>query len=245
VLVLAWAAAAVPAYADPVPGATYTGVAADGAGVVFTVSSDGTIVDSYRVTDVMAPGCQFTAEGDNGIWPGAAIVNNAFSYQLYTAIYFDGTFPGAQSASGTFRFDDAATAATAACDTGTVAWTATTTATPPSTGSGTGTGPGTGTGTGGGGHGKRTFATRVAFRKLSRKLVGGRVTSSDAACRADRTVILWRLSKRIGSTKSKAGGSFSFARSSKVRGHRVRASVAARTVKSGICAAGSSTFITG
>jgi hypothetical protein len=240
VLALACVAAAVPAQAASIPGATYTGVASDGADVTFTVSPDGALVDSYLVTHVAANTCTFVGEGDKGIWPGGPIVNGAFQYQLYDAILFKGTFPGAQSASGTFRFYDHATPATAACDTGTVSWTATTTATTPS--NGTGNGNGTGGGNGGGTH---HFASRVALRKLSPKLVGGRVTSSSTACRADRKVTLWHGTRRIASTRTKAGGKFSFARSATVRTGKVRATVAARTVRAGICTAGSSTFIEG
>ena len=243
--------AAVPAAADPVPGATYNGVAADGANVTFTVSPDGTLVDSYRFTNVTANGCQFTAEGDKGVWEGAPIANNAFDYELSTAtaISFRGTFPGAQTASGTLRLHDAATSTTPACDTGTIAWTANTTATPPSGtggsgggGSGSG-GGGNGTGSSGGGGSKHVFATRVTLRKLSSKRLGGRLSSSSGACRAGATVILWRGQRRFARTKTKANGTYWFARSKAVRGRRVRASVLARTVKAGVCAAGSSTFM--
>lgn len=206
--------------------------------MTFTVSSDGTIVTSYRITNVHADNCQFTAEGDQGVWEGAPIVNNAFQYTYYDAILFRGTFPGAQSASGQFRLYNHATSATAACDTGTVSWTATT-ATSPTGSSGTG-GPGRGTGPNAA---KHHFATRVALRKLSTKRLGGRISSANKACRAGRTVILWRGSHRVASTKSKTDGSYSFVRSASVRGRRVRASSAVRTIRAGICAAGSSTFI--
>ena len=231
--------AAAPAVADPVPGATYNGMAADGANVTFTVSPDGTLVDSYRITNVIANGCQFTAEGDKGVWEGAPIVNNAFSYQLGDAIFFQGTFPGAQSASGTFRLH------TGACETGTVAWTVKTTANPPppATGGPPGTGGGGGgTGSSGGGGSKHVFVTRVTLRKLSSKRLGGRISSPSGACRAGATVILWRGQRRFARTKTKANGTYWFARSNAIRGRRVRASVLKRTVTAGVCAAGSSTF---
>jgi hypothetical protein len=245
-LVAAWTLCALPAAADPIAGATYSGVATDGADVGFTLSADGTLVTSYRITGVKANTCQFIAEGDNGVWRGAAIVAGAFTYTLDGAILFQGTFPGAQSASGTFRLYDGATSATAACDTGIVSWTATTTATPPpGTGgsgpSGGGSGATSGGGTGGS-QGKHAIATRVSFRELSRKRIGGRIRSSSATCRAARTVILWRGSRRIGSTKSKANGSFWFRRTARTHG-RVRASTPARTVHGVVCDAGSSTFI--
>ena len=230
---------AVPAAADPVPGATYNGAAADGAAVRFTISPDGTLVDSYKITRAHGQNCEFVAEGDKGVWEGAPIVNNSFRYQLGDAIFFNGTFPGAQSASGTFRFYTHAINSTPACDTGTVSWTATTTATPPPR-SGSGS-SGTG-GTGGTGH-TRTFATRVSLRKVSQRKLSGRISSSNRACRAGRTVILWRGSRRFVRTKSKRNGSFSFARTAKVRRRRVRASVLAMRLRTGTCVAGSSTFI--
>lgn len=63
------------------------------------------------------------------------------------------------------------------------------------------------------------------------------------ACRGSRTVILWRGSRRFSRTKTKANGSFWFTRSAQVRGKPVRASVLARTVRAGKCAAGSLVFI--
>jgi hypothetical protein len=212
-------------------------------------------VNSYAITGASGTagngtGCRFLGEGDSGVWPGAPIVNNAFSYQVGVDIVFQGTFPGSQSAAGTFRFFTPPSSTTAGCDTGTVSWTATTTATPPPGGGtgGGGSGSGTPSGSGGGTGGKPSkhkFATRLSFHKLSSKLVGGQIRSSNVACRAGSTITLWRGSRRIATTRSKAQGKFQFARSAKVRGHAVRASVAARTVKSGICAAGSSTFIKG
>jgi hypothetical protein len=240
-------AAVGSAVADPIPGATYNGVAADGARIRLTVSSDGTLVDSYDITGVFGqePGggtCQFTAAGASAVWEGAPIVNTAFEYQLGDAILFQGTFPGGQASTGTFRLYDAASSQTPACDTGVVSWTATTTATPRGgPGGGLGGGPGSG---GGSGH-KRRFATRVTFRRASSKMLRGQIKSPARACRAGRTVILWRGKHRIGSTKAAAGGKFFFARTALVRGRTVRASTPARSVPAGACAAGSSTFIRG
>lgn len=229
--------AALPAVASPaVPGATYSGVAAGGADITFTLSPDGTIVTSYRI-DAHGDTCVFTAEGQNGGWPGAPVNGNSFEYQLGPNIDFKGRFTGAQSASGTFRLYDEATAATTACDTGTVDWTATTATAPP---------PGGG-GPGGGGHGpsggKSEFGTRVKLRKASQSRLSGRIISAEGACRADRKVTLWRGSHRIESTKSKVNGTFSFGRPTSVRGRRIRASVPALSVNAGLCEAGSSVFI--
>jgi hypothetical protein len=271
VLVTAWAIGALPADASPIPGAAYNGVAADGATVAFTVSPDGALVTSYRLSGVPGNTCMFNAGGDNGVWQGAPIVGGAFQYALYDAILFQGTFPGPQSAAGSFRLFNHATSVTQACDTGTVSWTATTTATPPHGGAsggggnggsggggnggsggggngGSGGGGNGGSGGGGGGSGnggtvKRSFATRVALRKLSPKRLGGRISSPSGTCRRGRKVILWRGSRRIAATESKANGTFSFPRSARVRGHRVRASTPARTGRKAVCTAGSSTFI--
>src|SRR6516165_7008345 len=96
---------AIPASADPTGGATYTGVAADGASITLTVSPDGTLVTSYRITNVKTTtGYQFTEEGDQGVWEGAPITDDAFAYRLGDAIVLHGSFAGAQMATGTFSF---------------------------------------------------------------------------------------------------------------------------------------------
>ena len=236
--VLACASAAAPAGAAPIAGATYTGTAADGAQVSFTISPDGTLVTSYQLVGVPGNTCSFFANGDAGAWPGAPIEDNAFTYHLRTAIALQGSFAGTRSASGTFDFHQDATSQTPACDTGLVRWTASTTANPVP-GQGGGGGPGSGPG-----RRHHSIATRISLRRSPRKL-GGRVTSPTGGCRAGRTVILWRGSRRIGSTRSKAGGSFSFARSPQLRGRPVRVSTPARTARAGACAAASSTFIKG
>jgi hypothetical protein len=76
-------------------------------------------------------------------------------------------------------------------------------------------------------------------------MLTGRIASPVGACRAGRTVYLWRGSRRIASTTAKTAGKFSFPRSVKVRGRAVRASAPTHNVKTGVCAAGSSTFIKG
>jgi hypothetical protein len=134
-------AAAVPptAAAAVVPGATYTGTASDGASVEFTVSSDGTLIESYAIrnihgTDVDGEGCLLFSAGDEGVWPGAPIASGAFDSSIGTEFDFGGSFPGPQSASGSFLIDNPAVGESTGCSTGTVNWTATTTATPPSSG---------------------------------------------------------------------------------------------------------------
>lgn len=228
------------AYADAIPGAAYSGRAANGARVDFTVSSDGTLVDSYSVSDSKGSTCTFNAAGQKGFWEGAPISGRVFDYRLASAFFLHGTFTGPQSAAGTFQFHNAAIGSTPACDTGVVSWTATTTATPPSGGQGNG---GNGNGTGGVHSSRPKFATRVALRKLSAKRLGGRISSSTRACRSGRALIIWRGGHRIGSTRTQAGGRYSFRRTPALRGRRVRVTALARSVPAGTCAAGSSKFI--
>ena len=252
-VVLASAIAVASAVASPVPGATYTGTAADGAQVKFTVSSDGTLVTSYYLVGVPGNDCSFYTNAEGPEWPGTPIAQNAFDYEhtgsglVATSISFRGSFPGPQSASGTFNLHQDATSDSPACDTGTVNWTATTSAQPPATGSGPGSGPGgsTGSGAGGGAGHRLAFATRIHLRRLSRALVGGRISSPNLTCRARRRVYLWRGSRRIASTMSKANGSYAFPRSAAIRGRRVRVSLPGRTVDAGTCMAASSSFIEG
>jgi hypothetical protein len=176
------------------------------------------------------------------VWEGAAITNGAFAYNLYDAITLQGTFPGAQSASGTFRFYNHATSATAACDSGTVSWTATTTAASPSSATGH---PHPGTGNPGSkGTIKATYATRVVFHRLSKARLGGRLSSPSRTCLSGRVLTLWRGSHRIATAKSHSDGSYAFARSTKVLGHRVRVSIKSRTGSTTVCAAAKSRIVT-
>lgn len=235
------------ARADAIPGATYAGSAQDGATVTFVVASDGTSVTSYRISNVPGSTCTFNAEGDASIWEGAPIVDGSFDYALEDAIVLHGTFPGAQTAAGTFRFDNHATAATPACDTGTVSWIAATTAVPPASGGGGQPGGSQTPGPSGAraAPSKPRFATHVTFGRLSRTRLGGHIGSVSRACRAGRLVTLWRGQKRIATTRTRADGSFRFARAKSLRGRDVRAAAPARTLRGGICGAGSSRFVKG
>jgi hypothetical protein len=152
ILMAALAGTASPAIADAVPGASYRGVASDFAIVTFTVAADGSAVSSYSITNVHGSTCNFEGNGVAGSWAGTSIVNDAFDYTIGSSMTFQGSFTGAQSASGTFQFQNAAVPGeAAACSTGTVNWTATTAATPP-TGGGSGSSGG-GSGSSGGGSG--------------------------------------------------------------------------------------------
>ena len=212
------AATAVPALASPVPGATYNGRTADGAYVVFTVSTNGTQVDSYEITGVVGDTCQFSAQGTEPAFPGAPIKSNAFTYGFAQAFSFSGRFPGARSATGTFHFHRDAIGAQPACDSGVVRWTATTTA-----------------GT--------AVKTRVSLHTMALSRLGGRIIAKSATCTRSRTVTLWRGKHEIRSTRSGRGGSYWFARTAAVRGRRVHVTVAERTVKGAVCGAASSNTV--
>ncbi len=121
--------AASAALAQPVPRATYTGVASDYAQITFTVPADGSSISSYSITNAQGNTCTFDGNGVLGSWPGTEIVNGAFDYAIGSSFTFQGTFPGAQSAAGTFQFDNPANGEAPACMTGTVSWTATATVT--------------------------------------------------------------------------------------------------------------------
>jgi hypothetical protein len=232
--------AASSALGAEIPGATYTGTHPGGGTIEFTVSADGTRVDSYRIRDVPGDTCIFNAGGDKGEWEGAAIVDQAFEYRLYdSSLIFRGMFSGAQSASGTFRMSNAAVPGVKpACDTGTVAWTATTTATPatdPPQSTGSPAAPGSPTGAA-----RRSFGTSIALRRLGRTKLAGRIRSPHAGCISQRWVTLKRGSTTVRSTLSRADGTFRFMRSVAIRGRQVRATVSARAGATAICAAGSS-----
>jgi hypothetical protein len=231
--------AAGPASASAIPGATYTGVPASGGAITLTVAADGTRVSSYRI-DVQGDTCTFVAEGDDGVWEGAAIVQDAFEYHLYESIALRGTFSGEQSVTGTFRLYNYAVGSKPACDTGTVAWSASTSATPPPPGSSP---PAGSPPAGSAGSSSRRFATGLLLRRRSRTTLGGRVTSASATCRARRRVLLVQGSRTIASTTSASDGRYSFRRSARTRGRRVRALATARGLAGAMCAAGSSKAI--
>jgi hypothetical protein len=233
-------AGAGPAAAAAIPGATYTGVPASGGTLTLTVAADGTRVSSYRI-DVQGDTCTFVAEGDDGVWEGAAIVSDVFEYRLYDSIVLRGTFSGAQSVTGTFRLYNYAVGSKPACDTGTVAWSASTTATPPAPGSTVATGGSAATPS----SARPRFATGVLLRRRSRSKLSGRVRSASATCRAGRRVLLVQGSRTIASTRSASDGRYSFRRTARLRGRRVRALATARALEGATCAAGSSKAIRG
>jgi PASTA domain-containing protein len=107
------------ARANHIPGATYNGTVTGGSSITFAVSGDGS-----GITTLSAPGplqgnvCTFTNVGANYLTP-LPITNHAFA-DTTPPITFSGSFSGAQSAQGTIRVN------ASGCDTGELAWTATT-----------------------------------------------------------------------------------------------------------------------
>jgi len=235
------AVSAVPALASPVAGATYNGRTADGAYVRFTVSANGTQVNSYEITGVIGDTCQFSAQGNEPAFPGAPIKGNAFTYGFDGAFSFSGKFNGAHSATGTYHFHRDAIGAQPACDSGVVSWTATTGTPGTSPTSGTSPTPGTpGTSPTSGTPGMPTVKTRVSLRKMALARLGGQITAARGTCTRSRTVTLWRGKKRIRSTRSGKRGSYWFARTASIRDRRVHVTVAKSTVTGAICSAASS-----
>jgi hypothetical protein len=123
---LALLAFASPAAAFHIPGATYDGTHAGGGTVSFTVTADGSGLSSFTVGGpVQGNICTFGGSTVTFVQP-LPIVNHAFNSSSGTTT-LNGTFPGVQQASGSFRIK---TFPPFSCDSGTVTWTARTTASP-------------------------------------------------------------------------------------------------------------------
>jgi hypothetical protein len=133
-------AVAAPARANHIAGATYTGTHAQGGTVSFTVTPDGSGISSFSVGGpVQGDTCSFPSGSSTNYVQPLPIVNHAFS-DTTPPLTESGSFPGSQSASGTFRIKTQVFGAPS-CDTGEVTWNATTTASPP-VGPAPGPGPG-------------------------------------------------------------------------------------------------------
>ena len=128
VAVLMFAAPRVEA--NHIPGATYNGTVAGGSAISFAVSADGAGITSFSAPGPLAAGasCEFT--GVTWTYSGLPlpITNHAFSDTDDPTMTLIGSFPTVQGAQGTMRVRDSSDPS---CDTGELAWTATTTATPP------------------------------------------------------------------------------------------------------------------
>lgn len=122
---------AAPANANHVAGATYTGMHSAGGTVEFTVSSDGTQIATWRVTNVPSGSC--TVSEARSRTTTAIAADHTFNFEEGGQLgsFFRGSFPSVGSASGTLKMTPIPaqlTCLTFASQT----WTATTSARPPS-----------------------------------------------------------------------------------------------------------------
>lgn len=120
-----------PAHANHVAGATYTGTHSAGGTVEFTVSSDGTQIATWRVTNVPSGSC--TVSEARSRTTTAIAADHTFNFEEGGQLgsFFRGSFPSIGSASGTLKMTPIPaqlTCLTFASQT----WTATTSARPPS-----------------------------------------------------------------------------------------------------------------
>jgi hypothetical protein len=117
-------ATASPAAANHIAGATYNGTEGVGnSAMSFAVDGSGSGISSFSITGPL-PGsiCTFSGISATYITP-LPIVSHAFTDST-PPLTFSGSFTGPQSAQGTLRMN------AGGCDTGNVAWSATTTAAP-------------------------------------------------------------------------------------------------------------------
>lgn len=116
---------ASPVAANHIGGATYNGTEGVGnSAMSFTVSESGSGISSFSITGPL-PGSSCTFSGISATYlTPLPIVNHAFTDST-PPLTFSGSFTGPQSAQGTLRMN------ASGCDTGNVAWSATTTASPP------------------------------------------------------------------------------------------------------------------
>lgn len=125
-VVLALLAFVPSAAAFHIPGATYNGTHAGGGTVSFTLTADGSGLTSFTVGGpVQGNICTFGGSTITFVQP-LPIVNHAFNSSSGTTT-LNGSFPGVQQASGSFRIK---TFPPFSCDSGPVSWTASTTASP-------------------------------------------------------------------------------------------------------------------
>ena len=131
-VLLAAALFAVPidASANHIAGATYNGTSAGGA-VSFTVTPDGAGISSFSIDGPVPNNCGSVSNFQKNYTTPLPITNHTFSDNSSTFV-LNGSFPGTQSASGTYRIKTTIYGpGGGTCDTGDVAWNASTTASPP------------------------------------------------------------------------------------------------------------------
>jgi hypothetical protein len=116
--------------AHHIPGATYNGTVAGGSPVSLTVSADGSGITSFTAAGPLEVGdCTFTDVAWTYSGTPLEIANHSFSDSDDPEMSVSGSFSTVQGAQGTLRVGDASSA----CDTGNLAWSATTTAPPDTT----------------------------------------------------------------------------------------------------------------
>jgi hypothetical protein len=119
--------AASRADANHIPDATYNGTVAGGTPVSLTVSPDGSGITSFTAAGPLEAGdCTFSDIAWTYSGTPLAIANHSFSDSDDPEMSVTGSFPTVQGAQGTLRVGDVSSS----CDTGNLAWSATTTATP-------------------------------------------------------------------------------------------------------------------
>ncbi|HEX6659677.1 MAG TPA: hypothetical protein VF065_16415, partial [Ilumatobacter sp.] len=111
------------ALANHVPSATYTGTTAGGAAVAFNVSPDGASVLGFAWTNVETP-CGTVIGSQSSMAIGA---DHTFANTATYGMRISGSFPAVGTASGTLRFR---LAPPLSCDSGDIAWMASTSARP-------------------------------------------------------------------------------------------------------------------
>jgi hypothetical protein len=122
--------AAARADANHIPGATYNGTVAGGTAMSLTVAPDGSGITSFTAAGPLDAGdCTFSDVTWTYSGTPLVIANHSFSDSDDPEMSVSGSFPAVQGAQGTVRVGDASSS----CDTGNLAWSATTIATPDTT----------------------------------------------------------------------------------------------------------------
>jgi hypothetical protein len=121
----------IDASANHIAGATYNGTSAGGA-VSFMVTPDGAGISSFSIEGPIPNNCGSVSNFQKNYTQPLPITNHTFSDNSSTFV-LNGSFPGTQTASGTYRIKTTiyGPGGSTTCDTGDVAWNASTTASPP------------------------------------------------------------------------------------------------------------------
>src|SRR6266511_2335051 len=118
-------AGGLPAGATHIPGATYTGTHSGGGTLEFTVAGDGSGITSFKINNIPGDVCTFSEWSVTFSQGNIPITNHSFSYDITSGngqgSSFSGTFPGTQSAQGSFR-RAFGLPGLPRCDSGTLTW---------------------------------------------------------------------------------------------------------------------------